>query len=76
MVFSGETLNLIGLIDFNGKTDIYKKLSDINAKAAYLPAPDATIVKEMTEAAMQEIVYCDEREIMDYKRYLRKRSGK
>lgn len=76
MTFSGETLNLIGLIEFNNKTEIYDKLSGMNKKAAGLPEPDSTIVKEMTQAAMQEILYCDDRELMDYKRYLQKHGKK
>jgi hypothetical protein len=76
MTFSGETLNLVGLIDFKDKAGLYEKLSDINRRAAGLPEPDRSIVKEMTQAAMQEIYYCDERELMDYKRYLNKPTRK
>jgi hypothetical protein len=75
-MFSGETLNIIGLIDFTDKTEIYEKLSEMNKKAAGLPEPDRTIVKEMTQAAMQEILYCDDGELMDYKGYLQRRAKK
>ncbi|GHU97968.1 hypothetical protein FACS1894211_00870 [Clostridia bacterium] len=76
MTLSGETLNIIGLIDFNGKAELYKKLSDISGKAAELSEPDRTIVREMTQAAVQEILHCDDRELTDYKQYLERRGKK
>jgi hypothetical protein len=30
----------------------------------------------MTQAAMQEILHCDDRELTDYKQYLERKSGK
>jgi hypothetical protein len=75
-MLSGETLNFIGYIDFESKTEIYEKLSEMNKKAAGLSEPDRTIVKEMTQAAMQEILYCDADELTDYKGYLQRRGKK
>jgi hypothetical protein len=76
MAFSGETMPFIGFIDFKSKSGLYERLLEMNKKSAGLPEPDRAIVKEMTAAAAQEIAYCDERELLDFKRYLERRGKK
>jgi hypothetical protein len=72
MIFSGETVAFIEGIDFNGKAELYERLTAMKTKSAGLAEPDRTIAGEMITAAMQEIFDGSEREFMDYKQYLKR----
>jgi len=63
-------------LDFDSKGQLLEKLYGIKKKAAGLPQPDRKIVEEMTAVSIDEIIDCDEQELLKFKQYLLKRKHK
>ena len=76
MILSGETYPFVKALDFNSKEQLIQKLNKMRKSAAELPEPDRSIVEEMTEASVEEIIGVGEDDLMEFKDFLRKRGMK
>ncbi|MCL2369682.1 MAG: hypothetical protein FWC80_00400 [Firmicutes bacterium] len=70
MMISGETMPFVEALDFGSKDELLEKLQDIKKRASGLSQPDRLIVEEMIMASIEEIEYCDEHELLNFKQYL------
>ncbi len=68
-MLSGESLPFIKALGFSSKRQLLDRLNEIKSGAAELAAPDNLIVREMTEACIQDVSDCPEKELLRLKKY-------
>lgn len=69
-MISGEVAPFVEAIDFTSKRQLMYKLHRIEERAAKLSGLDREIVGEMIAAALCEIAFTPEKELLRYKRYV------
>lgn len=69
-MISGEIAPFIEAVDFTSKRQLMYKLHRIEEKADTLRPLDRQIVGEMVAAALCEIAFIPERELLRFKRYV------
>lgn len=75
-MMGGESTAFIEALEFHSKKQLLYKLHRIKDNAASLTPIDKQIVTEMVASCLQEVTYCDEKELMKFKRYLDFRNKK
>lgn len=75
-MIGGEATAFIEALEFYSKKQLLYKLHRIKDNAAALAPLDKQIVTEMVSSCITEVTYCDEKELMRFKRYLDFRNKK
>jgi len=78
MILSGEMMSILENIEFESKQELLLKLKKLRFETKNLSSHSKQEILQILTIAIQQIYYADERQIVNYKKFInsRKRTNK
>lgn len=78
MILSGEMMSILENIEFESKQELLLKLKKLRFETKNLSSNSKQEILQILTIAIQQIYYADERQIVNYKKFInsRKRTNK